>query len=367
MGNLNKIAILVVAFFVGVVSEVSAQAPESAREAVIKELASLAKRLGEKRFHTVFGARVTGKQLEKAAPGTACLNLYNVDIDTLAIVDYRDLLDRVDGPVYSFPVIYNGRPIGEIRVREEPTKSGNYKTSGKPSSGSARLDRLVELQNAYPSRKGFTVALIQISHFGYFYVVFKEAKAFLMTPIERYSRLLKIEPREDERYPLISVREGIQQIKENYNNRYIMPLDERLEWADLVIVGEISYVRPQYEIVMLDTNRASKSMREQYDYGVVEIKEVLMGHEHLEGRTLPIIGVAFYSPSRSEGAEYRALQGFTDIKNGDDGIWILRRGTPIGFWTVHCGKCFLPISMRSQVMDLIHQKGGRIGGASSSN
>ena len=143
---MNIVILVIVTFFWGV-SEVAPQAPRSARETAVAEIETLAKRLGKTRFHTVFNAQVTGVQLKKATLGTACLYLHNVDIDTLAVAGYRDLINHAESYWYTFPVIHNGRPIGEISVRENPARSGNYETSGRSSSGSAQLDRLMYVEN----------------------------------------------------------------------------------------------------------------------------------------------------------------------------------------------------------------------------
>jgi hypothetical protein len=101
-----------------------------------------------------------------------------------------------------------------------------------------------------------------------------------------------------------------------------VPLADRIEDAELVVLGELIGVKPEYFSITWNRHKYHPSLKnytDVYDVGNIRIDKILKGSWH-DGQ----VGFAFDHPEQPENPFSHRKVSFTEKQRG---IWLLHRGT----------------------------------------
>jgi hypothetical protein len=340
------------------------QIPPDARTEAVMRFEQLDKTMGKGKVQRLFRGCVPSSELDSvrldwAELGAGWSEIDGVHLDSLLVSSEADLLNQADHCYYHFPLICNDRLLGTIRVQEDREEPGIYTSLDRiePHNYGYRID-ILEHRKAYPAADGYSISVIRYLHFGTYIVVFKSSKALSMAPTDRWgAQYLSMAPNEDNEYPFVPVTEAVPKIKEGYWNLGITSLKQRLDRAELVVEGAILHITKAFAITVDDSTYNFRPFRWEFNTGSIRINRVLLGELEGSASRRGMISVTFYAVHSRDEEYGKYHRGYPIIEEGDVGIWILRRASLIGGWTVFCRGCYLPMAHLPEVVDAISSGG----------
>lgn len=136
-----------------------------------------------------------------------------------------------------------------------------------------------------------------------------------------------------------------------------VPLEERIEDADLVVLGRLVDVKPKYFSIRHNIHEYHQNLKDYtdvYDVGSIRIDKILKGSWH-EGQ----VGFAFDHADQPKNP-FRHMKIF--FEENQYGIWILHRGTA-GYFSVRRPDNFLPEESLEEVLAAVESLRAETGAA----
>lgn len=125
--------------------------------------------------------------------------------------------------------------------------------------------------------------------------------------------------------------------------RELQSLAQRIEKSELIVVGKLGSVEKKFSIVFDDYMDGLGADRWDYKWGIITIDSVLIGELPRGALKDPMIGVALHAGFVKDDRRVTRFPTPTSANEGDEGVWLLRRGQFIGYYGLATYDCFLPI------------------------
>ena len=137
--------------------------------------------------------------------------------------------------------------------------------------------------------------------------------------------------------------------------RELQSLEERIERAELVVVGQLGTTEKRFSILFDNYMDGMGADRWNFKCGVLTIDQVVMGELLQVPSPNPVIWVALHAGLEKDGKHVTRFPNPPTAYEGDTGIWLLRRGQFINYYALATYDCFLPIDSLEVVKTAIER------------